>query len=363
MRGPRAFIIAGIAGLAAAAAAPGAWAGAASTPASGPHWHIVKSVKTGASGGFTAIVATGARTGWAFDGQGTTTPATAWQDSGGSWKKVAFPIEKSEVVVTAGASSPSDVWAFTRVRSTGGSRVLHWNGHRWSVARTFTRPIADASVAAADDVWVFGQAPTPTARALGGWHYDGHVWKQDGGNVQGGSALAPTYVWGYSGLTLEHWLGLRWWASQTPTSLPPKNGGNDPLITGVLALSRTDDFFFANGNTADDGGPLVIERYDGSIWHIVAKGNVGFGPMPEVSTDGSGGLWLPMYGPPSGSSFLVHYTAAGGLAKAALPAGPASIRIYAVSRVPGTTEQIAAGVTHASGHPDEDITGVILQYS
>jgi len=168
-------------------------------------------------------------------------------------------------------------------------------------------------------------------------------------------------VWGYSRGTLELWHGQHWWATQV--TLPPRNGDNDPLITGTLALSRSDDFFFANGNLEDDGGPLVIERYDGSRWHVAAEGNVGFGPMPEVSTDGSGGLWLPMYGPPSGDSFLVHYTAAGGLATAALPAGPASIRIYAVARVPGTVQQIAAGVMHASGDPGKDVVGVILQYS
>jgi hypothetical protein len=361
MRGTHAFITAGIAGLAVAITTAGAWAGAAATPAQGPNWHIVKSVTTGASGGFTAIVATGATTAWAFDGQGTATLATAWQRTGGTWTKVAFPSEKSEVVVTAGASSPSDVWAFTQVRSTGGSRVLHWNGHKWSVVKTFTRPIEDASVAAANDVWVFGYAPTPTAPALGGWYYNGHVWKRDGGNVQGGSALAPNYVWGYNLGTLEHWLGLHWWATQE--NLPPKNGHNDPLITGTLSLSRTDDFFYENGNDEGDGGPLVIERYDGSLWHVVAEGNDGFGPMPEVSTDGSGGLWLPMWGPPAGNSYLVHYTPADGLTNAALPAGPASIRIYAVSRIPGTTQQIAAGVMHASGNPGLDVVGVILQYS
>jgi hypothetical protein len=361
MRGTRALITAGIAGLALAVTAVGAWAGAASTPVAVPQWRIVKSVTTDASGGFTAIVATGARTGWAFDGQGTTTLATAWERAGGTWTKVAFPSEKSEVVVTAGASSPSDVWAFTQVHRTGGSRVLHWNGHKWSVVKTFTRPIVDASVAAANDVWVFGQAPAKTKPALGGWYYNGHVWKQDGGNVQGGSALAPNYVWGYNLGTIEHWLGLHWWATQV--TLPPKSNNNDPLITGTLALSRTDDFFFANGNQNDVGGPLVIERYDGSIWHVVAEGNVGFGPMPEVSTDGSGGLWLPMWGPPAGNSYLVHYTAAGALVNATLPAGPASIRIYAVSRIPGTTQQIAAGVMHASGNPDQNVVGVILQYS
>src|SRR5277367_5494730 len=105
MRGTRAFIAAGITGLAVAVTTVGAFASAAPTLASGPRWHVVKSVTTDASGGFTAIVATGATTGWAFDGQGTTMLATAWERADGTWKKVAFPSEKSEAVVTAGASS------------------------------------------------------------------------------------------------------------------------------------------------------------------------------------------------------------------------------------------------------------------
>jgi hypothetical protein len=40
-----------------------------------------------------------------------------------------------------------------------------------------------------------------------------------------------------------------------------------------------------------------------------------------------------MYGPPTGDSFLVHYTASGGLAKAALPAGPAAIRFPSAAGV------------------------------
>jgi hypothetical protein len=48
-----------------------------------------------------------------------------------------------------------DVWAFTDIGFKS-SRVLHYNGHRWSVATTFQAPIGGADVLAGNDVWVFG---------------------------------------------------------------------------------------------------------------------------------------------------------------------------------------------------------------
>lgn len=47
-------------------------------------------------GNFTAVVATGKTTGWAFD---ATSPPTAYQRSGSTWKRVAFPGQRFETVV------------------------------------------------------------------------------------------------------------------------------------------------------------------------------------------------------------------------------------------------------------------------
>ena len=151
-----AWVAAGVAGLLAAGGVTAASAASAAPPVAAPHWHIVKSVKTGASGDFTAVVATGKTTGWAFDGLGFSSPPTAWRQNGKSWTKfAAFPSKKNEEVFTAGASSPSDVWAFTDTFGAG-SRVLHWNGAKWSVVKTFPDQIGGASVVARNDVWVFG---------------------------------------------------------------------------------------------------------------------------------------------------------------------------------------------------------------
>ena len=106
----------------------------------------------------------------------------------------------------------------------------------------------------------------------------------------------------------------------------------------------------------------MVLHYNGSKWAKVAQGNFGTGPGPQFSSDGSGGLWLPMSGPFGGPGFLVHY-AAGKLTKATLPVSAATIMIGSVARVPGTTQQLAGGFTHAASNRGVRVVAVILQYS
>jgi hypothetical protein len=356
------WIMAGVAGLLAAGGVTAASATAA-PPVAAPHWHVAKSVKTDVNGQFTAVVATGKSAAWAFDGLGFTAHATAWRLAGKTWSKVAFPSKAGEGVITAGASSPSDVWAFTDI-SGAGSRVLRWNGAKWSIVKTFPAQIGDASVVAGNDVWVFGFAAAPLQPALGVWHYNGHTWTRVSKNIQGGSALSATSVWGFSGTAVEHWNGHKWASTSVQRLLPAKmkNGLNDPSVTGILALSAKNVYAIGNGNLQDEGGPVVVLHYNGSKWAKVAQGSFGFGPFPEFSSDGSGGLWLPMDGSFGGTSFLVHY-AGGKLTKATLPVSAPTITVNSVARVPGTTQQFAGGYTHADDDRGTKVVGVILQYS
>lgn len=360
------WIAAGVAGLLVAGAATAAAATAGTHTDAGPHWHIVKSVKTDFTGEFTAVVATGKTTGWAFDGSGLTSPPTAWERKGNTWTKVAsFPGKKSEEVVAAAASSPSNVWAFADTLG-GGSTVLRFNGKKWSVVRTFTDQIGWASVLSTTDVWVFGNPAVPTVSpALGVWHYNGHGWSRAGANIEGGSVLSATDVWAYSGVDVERWNGHKWTATSVKKLLPAVIPGplNDPSVVGILALSDKNVYAVGNGNDEDDGGPLVVLHYNGHTWAKVAQGQFGFGPGQEISSDGSGGLWLVMAGPAEGeASSLVHY-AAGKLTKAATPVSPATISFASVARIPGTTQQLAGGFTHAKNNPGTNVVAVILQYS
>ncbi len=364
-----AWVAAGVASLLAASGVTAASAASAAPPVAAPHWHIVKPVPSkDGSGDFTAVVATGKSTGWAFDGNfGGTAGPTAWRRSGATWTKAAFPSKITEAVVAAGAASPSDVWAFTQDFRTSGSRVLRWTHGKWTVAKTFAREIGGASVLAGNNVWVFGESIEPGS-GLGAWHYDGHAWKQVGKNLLGGSALSATSVWGYNGTSVDHWNGSKWTSTSVKSLLPAKNKFNNPAVTGIIALSARNVYAIGNGTQMDEGGPTVLLHYNGHKWTKVASGNFGFGSSAfagvtqQVAADGTGGLWLPMPGLGGQRSFILHY-AAGKLTAARLPVNPLGIAVDSISRIPGTAQQLAGGATYAAGNPGTHDAGVILQYS
>ena len=358
-------VAAGAAGLLVIGAATAGGAMAATGPAAAhPSWKVVKSLRTGNDGQFTAVVATGKTTGWAFAGTDFNAAPAAYQYSGSSWRKVSFPGNKDQQVVTAAATSPSDVWAFEQGFGAA-SRVLKYNGHSWSTVRTFSNEIAGATVLAGNDVWVYGEEAIPGIQpALGVWHYNGSSWRQVSKSIQGGSALSATNAWGFNGVDVEHWNGAKWTATSVKSLLPAKNphGLNDPGVAGILALSNRNVYALGSGGAEDEGGPLVVLHYNGSKWTRLAEGQFGNGPNPEFSYDGNGGLWLPMLGASGGTTYLVHYSA-GKLTKAALPVAAAKITISAISRVPGSPDQIAGGFTHAAGNLGAGVVGVVLKYS
>ena len=113
----------------------------------------------------------------------------------------------------------------------------------------------------------------------------------------------------------------------------------------------------------------IQDRADGPVGASVCLSGIsqiiwvgGAGPNPEFSYDGNGGLWLPMLGASGGTSYLVHYSN-GKLTKAALPVAAAKITVSALARVPGSTDQVAGGFTHAAGNLGANVVGVVLKYS
>jgi hypothetical protein len=61
-------------------------------------------------------------------------------------------------------------------------------------------------------------------------------------------------------------------------------------------------------------------------------------------------------------SYLVHYTPGHPLTEAPLPGGPNTISVQAVATIPGTTDLLAGGDTHASGNLGRNVVAVLLQY-
>jgi hypothetical protein len=367
-----AWLAAGATGLLIAGAATVGIASASNAAATAPratqHWRIVfKAPKMGpissAMQAFTAVVATGRATGWAFDGTGFNVTPTAWERTGGTWTKVAFAAQQNDVVDYAAASSPSNVWAFADSGLSGeASRALRWNGLKWTAVKSFLGTVQGASVLGPKDVWVYGILNNFNP-AFGVLHYDGSTWKLVGKNISGGTALNDHDVWGFTQTTVQHWNGHKWTGASVKALLPPKNAFNFPSVEGVLALSDTNVYALGNGNQQDDGGPLVVLHFNGIKWTKVATGLFGFGPTnDQFSSDGSGGLWIAMHGGSGATSFLVHY-AGGKLTKAVLPVSAPTINVNSVSRIPGTTQQLAGGFTHAANNLGKNQVAVLLQYS
>ena len=343
----------------AVAAVAGCAPAASAAPASVPSWHIVKRVAGGSNGVFTAVTAVGRNGGWAFDGFSN---ATAWERNGSTWTKVAFPSQNNEMVVAAAATSATNVWAFTQ--EFGTSRALRWNGQHWTAVRSFSRSIGGAVVLSPSDVWVFGTDEIPGA-SLGAWHYNGRTWTKvaTGHGLEGGSGRSATDIWAFAGADVAHWNGSTWSRTSVASLLPAKQQLNDPALTGIYEQSRHSVYAIGNGRTQDEGGPLVILHWNGSAWSRVAQGNYGIGTLPvqQVSPDGHGGLWLPMPGYASTKAYMLHYSA-GHLTQAALPGGPYRISVDAVALIPGTTDLLGGGETHAFANPGSNIAAVILQY-
>jgi hypothetical protein len=341
------------------AAACSALAGTALAAPVPPSWHIVKQVHNGPFGGFTAVTAVGRSGGWAFN-QGSV--PTAWRLSGSTWTQVKFPGQPNEVVVAAGATSATDVWAFTG----GGaqSRALRWNGHTWTVQRSFSRQIGGAVVIGPSDVWVFGQPYFP-GTGLGAWHYNGRTWSQvgSGHGLQGGSALGANDIWAVDGADVAHWNGSTWSRTSVAHLLPAKQLLNNPMLTGIFAVSRDNVYAIGNGDLQDEGGPMVVLHWNGRQWSKVAAGNFGFGvqPLAQASSDGHGGLWIPMPGVDGQKSYLLHYSA-GHLSQVTLPGGASRLSVDAVTLIPGTTSLLGGGDTHAADSPGTDVVAVILEF-
>jgi type IV secretory pathway VirB2 component (pilin) len=354
-----ALALTGLAFTTAASSSAAQAAPAAARPAAAG-WHIVKQVHNGPFGGFTAVIAVGRTGGWAFN-QGPV--PTAWRRSGSTWTQVPFPGQANEVVVAAGAASPTNVWAFT----AGGaqSRALRWNGRAWTVQRSFAQQIGGAVVINSSDIWVFGQPYFP-GTGLGAWHYNGHTWSRvaSGHGLQGGSALSANNIWAVDGSDIAHWNGSSWSRTSVSHLLPAKQALNGPLLTGIFAESAHSVYAIGNGGLEDEGGPLVILHWNGKQWSKVAEGNFGFGtqPLQQASPDGHGGLLLPMPGVDGQKSYLLHYLPGHPLGEAMLPGGPSGISIEAVALIPGSNGLLAGGDTHAADKPGTNVVAVLLQY-
>jgi hypothetical protein len=350
-----------VASTAGKASSPGR---ASSSGARTPAWHFILSIPNGNASthfnAFTAVVATGRTTGWAF----MENAPYAYERTGAkTWKKVPFPGKHVNVTLAAVApDGKGTVWAgyFTAT----GTQLDRWTGTKWKTARTFSGYIRGLTVLASNDVWVFGGTGQQQSRGV--FHYNGRTWTEVASTPQGGDALSDGNVWAYQGQTIDHFNGRKWTSVNVGKLLPPRYKqalpSVRPFLTGIRALSATDVYATGEGTDPPHGGPMVLLHFNGHAWNrvVLAKNNtspIGQGIFP----DGKDGLWIPA-GDGSANPALLHY-ARGKLSTVTLPAQASWVPTIAdsLSRIPGTSEMLAGGVQYTDGN--ERTNSVVLQYS
>jgi hypothetical protein len=353
--GLSALLSAGLVAAAALGMAPAA--GAATVAASTPAWSWVGTIQQGDASEFTAVVATGKTSGFAFQAVFGQRPAAYERTRATTWARVPFPGVPRETVITAGASSSSNVWAFGLLPDGNSQAVKLVNG-RWDAVKTLPGSVSRASVLAPNDVWVFGQ--------LGAYHFNGSTWTREAsiagdadGRPGGGEAVSPTDFWTYSGTTVTHHSAGRQTTVNLASLLPAKfkNNTNDPAIDGIFVLSDQNVYAIGSGNAQDAGGPTVILHDNGHRWTRVITG--GTATSGQASSDGNGGFFMPACG--EGVGCIMHYSD-GKVTQTLFTNGGEPQYINATSQVPGSTENLAVSNTRAAdGRPE--FYGIILQYS
>jgi len=345
-----------LAGGVAAATLTTVLAGAAA--ASTPSWRIVKTIHGPNLFGITAVAASAPGHAWAFEsGQGK---PSEWRLTGSTWAPVTFPGRSGDMVTAAGATSASNVWAFSSLPG-GNGRALRWDGAHWTVVRSFRQAIGGALVLGPANVWVFGAASTPGS-GLGTWHYNGATWRRFPGlgQLSGASALSPRNIWAVGGKTAAHWNGTGWSVTSLAGVLPRNTLFCHPSADYAVARSDRDVWAVGAGNCQDEQGPFYLLHYNGVRWRLVAQ-SARYGAPQGVAPDGAGGLWIPTVAGSPGTFAMLHY-AGGVLNRAAMPLPGTRLTVDAVAHAPHSAVTFGGGASYPASNPGLNRAPVILRY-
>lgn len=325
------------ASAAGAAVQPGASAGHG-TAAATSSWKLVNTVRGKNFPNFTAVTATSRHGAWAFESTASSRAIfkpTAWTLTGGQWSRASFPGQPGERVLSASATSPSDVWVVTS--SPAGARVLLFNGSTWSVKRTFAHDFPAGIVALSQrEAWAFAGG--------GAWHFSAGHWSlvKSAHGLGDGSALSPDNVWATGLTSVAHWDGNTWTRTSVKALLPPGTKFSHPDLASIYAQSPSSVWAVGTQGQESQGGPVVVLHYNGHRWARAALAKVCCGFPGQAIPDGSGGLWVP-YGLMWNSHTMLHYTG-GHMYKVTLPVpGGMFLTLGSAAAVPGTPRAIAVG--------------------
>ncbi len=201
------------------------------------------------------------------------------------------------------ALSPRDVWAVgsgleTYAPANGPPLIEHWNGTQWSIV-TSPNPSANdnslASVAALapNDVWAVGNYRSSTGTSccvhlplIERW--DGTAWHIVANPALPGAidstlttvATIPgtKQLWAVGSVLYDHpashpalierWDGTAWHLVATPAL--PSDAARSGTLSGVVALSPTDAWAVGEYSARNLDRRALIEHWNGTAWQVVS---------------------------------------------------------------------------------------------
>jgi hypothetical protein len=351
----------------------GVWAATptdAAAAASSPGWRVVASVGNSSHGelpGFFA--ATGPHN--AFSSwECVSCSRSARADNfirhwdGRSWRRsISLPVSLNypRSVIALGASSSSNLWAFTN-----NGRAGIWNGHAWKISSLPTwvlrpsrvgDPFGQAAVFGPGNAWVFciGAMAQPTLAA----HYFRGAWRKVPlpGAPEDVSAIAADDIW-VLGITKQsltaakpvfaamHWNGSSWRTLQLPAVNIPQG---DSVGYRIAAVGPRNVWLARQVGNATSTFSVALLHWTGR-WRVV-RAPTGIKALGPMAQDGHGGVWLEAQvgSVTSGRSALYHYNGGRWSHQGVPSRSGAKASPRTMTWIPGTRSLWAAGWTAAEG--------------
>jgi hypothetical protein len=373
-------VLAACGALCASALSLGVPSATASPRASGPQWRIVARTPSW----MTVAIAPTTTSAWAF-GWGAHEPdgpifpiGRHW--NGHRWSSVQFPSGvRDSGMSCAGASSPTNVWAFSGAGASGGNPPSTVSGlrlrasGRWVIAKNFPISyVTGCNVLSPTDVWAFGGEVAGLGFGIGTWHFHGSTWTlMNTGKLVlfNASAVSAGDIWAV-GADVTHltpqpvmgrWDGHAWHEVRSiAAALPQQTQSTRVGLEAVNALSRHDVWVLASMARGCCITRFLVVHWNGHKWSRVRPGSPGY-YLPTAVSDGHGGWWSTPYLTSLTVRYLLH-RAHGRWSRFALPVPlslfPGISPGGGIVHVPHSSAMLLAGSQiHARG-----VSGVILAF-
>jgi len=266
--------------------------------------------------------------------------------NGGLFEKY---MDRTTAVCPAERKAPS---ATARAGATP-SKVLRWNGRRWTVARTFKNAYVNEVVAFGPrNVRVYGL----DRKGPASWHFNGRTWRRAALPflVTKAEAVSAREIWALArdrsspGTFLVRFDGTRW--TRVRPDAPSLAPARPALLLDLNVLGR--DRLWLSARTTE-GDPCSPEgetaetqlHWNGRVWTAESPRTVQGFLLSGHASDGAGGLYAHAWGSDSGDEWdfdraLFHRSAKGVWSRRILSERN---NVQHLARIPGTRSLWAAG--------------------